>query len=213
VDLAQGSPHPDIDESALIDQARAGDRQAMTCLLGSVQDRVFSVCQRMLRNRDDAIEVAQDTMVKAIQNLESFEGDAKFSTWITRIAMNQSVSRLRRMRIRQTSSLDQNCSGSKNNDDSLTLRHFLTDSREQSPDQRVETEEAIERLREAMNQLDESSRSMLVLRDLEGMDYAQMAEVLEIPIGTVKSRLFRARLALRALMETTDNTTAQSTLP
>lgn len=209
--MTQSSVHPEADESVLIDRARSGNREAMQSLLTSVEQRVYSVCHRMLRNPDDAIEVAQDTMVKAIQNLDHFEGSAKFSTWITRIAMNQAVSRMRRLRVRQAGSLDQDDSRADLRGGGLSLRHFLADAREQTPHERVESSEQIELLRLAISRLDESARSMLVLRDFEEMDYAEIAEVLEIPIGTVKSRLFRARLALRSLMETTDHPEAQNT--
>lgn len=209
--MTQSSVHPEADESVLIDRARSGNREAMQSLLTSVEQRVYSVCHRMLRNPDDAIEVAQDTMVKAIQNLDRFEGSAKFSTWITRIAMNQAVSRMRRLRVRQAGSLDQDDSRADLRGGGLSLRHFLADAREQTPHERVESSEQIELLRLAISRLDESARSMLVLRDFEEMDYAEIAEVLEIPIGTVKSRLFRARLALRSLMETTDHPEAQNT--
>ena len=183
----------------LLSRIRKGDRGALGELLQAHQTRLYNVCLRMLCHRDDAAEVVQDAMLKIVQNIDRFRGDAQVTTWMTRIAMNQSISRLRRRKLRKTVSLDANSTQSANqhHDQASALRQQLADSREPSPTSRVEQNEQLGQLQVALGRLDDDFRAVLVLRDIEQMDYQQMADVLDVPVGTIKSRLFRARLALR----------------
>ena len=187
------------DDSALVAAARRGEAGAMDRLLRSHQQRVYRVCLRMLSNRDDAAEAAQDALVKVMESLDGFRGEARFTTWITRIAMNQAITRLRRRRVRDTVSLDSPArSAARGPDDQASaLRLHLAESREPEPSARVEQEDELRVVSEALAGLEEGFRAVLVLRDVEQMDYQAIGEALEVPVGTVKSRLFRARLALR----------------
>ena len=116
--------------------------------------------------------------------------------------MNQSISHLRKRRVRRSISLDQPVGRENDSDDQASaLRHQLADTREPAPDLRVQEEEMLARLQQAMANLDDDFRAVLVLRDIEQLDYAQISQTLDIPTGTVKSRLFRARLALRQEMD------------
>jgi RNA polymerase sigma-70 factor (ECF subfamily) len=137
-------------------------------------------------------------MLRVIQHLAEFEGRSDLSTWVTRIAMNQSLTRLRQRKLRKTASLD---AESGNGDEGPTLGQTLSDERELTGDSSVELAEDLTLLQEGIRELDEEFRSVIVLRDLQEMDYAQIASVLNVPVGTVKSRLFRARAALRSWME------------
>ena len=197
------------DETALLERARRGDPAALGQLLRGQQDRVYNVCLRMVSHPDDAAELAQDAMVKAIQKIADFRGDAKLSTWMTRIAMNLAISHLRKRKLRKTASLDSaagnGAPGSDSDSETATLAARLPETRELSPDHRVEQEEMLDHLQRAIDRLDEDQRAVLVLRDLEQMDYAQIGQVLDLPEGTVKSRLFRARLALRERMNPVAN--------
>lgn len=188
------------DEQALIDKVLGGDRAALGELLRGCERRLYNVCLRMVSNRDDAAELTQDAMVKIVQNLDSFRGDARLTTWMTRIAMNLCLSHLRKRKHRQTVSLSQNTSAPAGGDSMPRLADRLEDPAEPGPDSRVQQGEMLDRLQSAIDQLDDDQRAVLVLRDLEQLDYLQIAQNLELPVGTVKSRLFRARLALRELM-------------
>lgn len=186
-------------DAKLIQAARQGDREALGQLLQRHQQRIFNICLRMVSHRDDAIELAQDVMVKIIEHIADFKGQAALSTWITRIAMNQSISHLRKRKLRQTTSLD---TAATDPDDPLSpLREQLTDTREPTPAKGVQNREMLMHLKQALGQIDEDFRAVMVLRDFQQMDYQQIAEVLEMPVGTVKSRLFRGRLALRKIMQ------------
>lgn len=185
-------------EQALLAKARKGDQHALGSLLVAYQDRLYSVCLRMVSHPDDAAEVCQDVLLKVVQGIGRFRGESGLATWMTRIAMNQSISHLRKRRIRRTVSLDQpSRSDPAGDDQASSLRHQLADSREPGPDQCVQDSEMLERLQQAIANLDDDFRAVLVLRDIEQLDYATIGQTLDIPVGTVKSRLFRARLALR----------------
>ncbi len=192
-------------EQQLAQQAAGGDHAALARLLELFERRVYNLCLRMLHHRDDAAEAAQDTLVKVIEHLPSFENRSEVGTWIYRIAMNQCLTRLRQRQNRPTVSLD--AMGGSHSHHSSGQPHAPSVAgklpgapgreRELSPAQRVERDELLGLLQVALARLDEAFRSVLVLRDLEGMDYQQISQVLQLPEGTVKSRLFRARLALR----------------
>ena len=200
--MAQPLPITD-DNAALVAAARRGDPDALSKLCEAHQQRVYRVCLRMLGHRDDAAEAAQDALVKIMESIEDFRGEARFSTWVTRIAMNQSIGTLRRRRVRRWVSLDAppghaaDARGGAGDDQAASLRLRLAQSREPRPDSRVETQDEVRALVDALAELDESFRAVLVLRDVEQMDYHDIGQALDLPLGTVKSRLFRARLALR----------------
>lgn len=193
----------------LLERVRRGDRAAMGALLQEHQGRLYNVLLRMVSNRDDAAELTQEVLLKIVQHIDDYRGQAELTTWMTRIAMNEAISHLRKRKLRQTVSLDgrsdaagggSNSRGWSDDDQATALRRRLADDREPGPAECVEKKEGLERLRLAIAGLDEEFRAVLVLRDIDEMDYAQIAEVLSVPVGTVKSRLFRARLALREKM-------------
>ncbi|MCE9591225.1 MAG: sigma-70 family RNA polymerase sigma factor [Planctomycetes bacterium] len=185
-------------ESEILADVRRGDMAALGELLEIHQTRVFNCCFRMVGNRDDASELTQDAMLKAIEHIHGFNGQSRFSTWITRIAMNLSISHLRKRKLRKAASLDATYGGNGTPDDQGTsLRQKIPDTREPAADWSVQQKELMAHLHTALSRVEDDFRAVLVLRDIEEMDYDQIADVLAIPSGTVKSRLFRARLALR----------------
>lgn len=195
-------------DAVLLERARGGDRVALGALLTEHEAMLFAVCLRTLGDRETARDITQDTLVKAIQSLEFFDGRSRFSTWITRIAINACLSHLRKQRLRKHASLDapagrgsgrggfSGSSGSGGSGISQTLH-----SMEPEPGSRIEQEETLECLDRAMARIDPEQRVLLSLRDVRGLDYARIADALGVPVGTVKSRLFRARAALREAME------------
>lgn len=187
-------------EVQLVDAHRRGDPDALSELLQSYQRRVYSVCYRMVRDPDLAADLAQDSLVKLIEGLEQYDGRAKLSTWVIRITMNCCITHLRRQKFRRHASLD----AARDRADEAGERSISREpeqDRELSADRRIEQEETRARLHQAMLVLDPDMRAILVLRDMQGLEYEQLAEVFDIPIGTVKSRLYRARETLRELME------------
>ena len=188
---------PDITDDALVVAAAGGQAEALGQLLQRYQSRLYQVCLRMVSNRDDAAEVCQDAMLKIVQHIGDFRSGSAVSTWMIRIAMNLSISHLRKRKLRRTASLDAAYGGDDGDARPATLGLRLADDGEPGPEHRVQTNEMIARLHDALGRLDEEFRSVLVLRDIEQMDYQGIADTLSLPVGTVKSRLFRARLALR----------------
>lgn len=192
-------------DSALLERARGGDRAALGELLTSHEEMLFAVCLRTLGDRDTARDITQDALVRAIQSLDSFDGRSRFSTWLTRIAINACLSYLRKQRLRKHASLDAPMgrgSGSGGRSDFSGQRIGQTlPGREPEPVSRIEQDETLECLDRAMARIDPEQRILLSLRDVRGLDYARIADALGIPVGTVKSRMFRARAALREAME------------
>jgi RNA polymerase sigma-70 factor (ECF subfamily) len=189
----------------LVRDAQAGDREAMGRLLTTYQHRIHAVCYRMLGNREDALDLTQDALANIIRGLASYDRRSAFSTWAIRVAMNACLSHLRKQRLRRHASLDDELTG-------RPLSDSLTGSTEPSALERVEHAERHEMLQEALLQLDPEMRAMLVLRDGRGLEYREIAQVFDIAVGTVKSRLFRARLALREAIEAADRSIADEGL-
>ena len=196
-------------ELQLLEVYRAGGSHAHSALrelLSAYQRRIYSVCLRMVRRPEDAADITQDVLLKLVENLSSYDGRSKLSTWIIRVAMNASLSHLRRQKTRETRSLD---AGSRIDVDSgaAPAEHRTPmpgggpASREPSPLQGVQQDQQRTLVLRALESLDADTRAILVLRDMQDMDYQQLAKVFDVPIGTVKSRLFRARAAFREAIE------------
>jgi RNA polymerase sigma-70 factor (ECF subfamily) len=176
-------------------------------LLARYQDRLFGVCIRMVNDRDMAADLTQDAMVKIIEGLSSYDGRAKLSTWMIRVTMNVCLSKLRSEKLRRHASLDgmgarEGRSGEQFAD--VRLGTSGATGGELRPDRGVIRGEGHARVAQALCGLPLDQRSLLVLRDCRNLDYEQIAEILDVPVGTVKSRLFRARAALREALEAQD---------
>ncbi len=187
-----------LEELQLIDAHRGGDPGALGRLLRAYQRRLYSVCFRMVRDEHDARDLTQDAMLKVMQGLEGYDGRSKFSTWVIRVTMNTCLSHLRKQRLRRHGSLEAGWAESATGG---PWRSRGGTSGEPSPEGRVQQDEMRAVLGTALHGLDPEMRAVLVLRDLQDLAYDRIAEILEVPVGTVKSRLFRARLALRAAVE------------
>lgn len=177
---------PDVPDRELVDRARRGDRDAFGTLVVRHQDRLYTAVLRFCGDAEDARDIVQRAFVNAWRRLESFKGDSAFSTWMYRIAFNESVSFRREGGRRKHVSL----SG-----DDADSRPEPTDDRR--PADRLESSESCAQVQEALNQLDPEERKILILKELEDRSYDDIADILGIPKGTVRSRLFRAREALR----------------
>ena len=182
-------------ELQLVEAHRDGDPAAMGTLLEAYQRRIYSICYRMVRDEHEARDLTQDAMLRVIQGLDSYDGRSKLSTWVIRVTMNTCLSHLRKQKLRRHGSLD---AGSENATSGPLDPRSLG---ELSPAGRVELAEMRIMLGRALLCLDPDMRAVLVLRDMQELEYGKIAKALEVPIGTVKSRLFRARVALRAAVE------------
>jgi RNA polymerase sigma-70 factor (ECF subfamily) len=179
-----------IDEDhELLESWRAGSSEALETLFKRHEKRVFGICLRMLNNPEVAADVAQDAFVRIYEGLSSFDGRARFSTWMVRVTLNSVYSYLRRERLRRHAPLPEP-------DEGRDPR-----SREPSPSSSIEREGLRSDVFIALGTIDLDARAILVLRDLQGLEYSDIAEVIGTPIGTVRSRLFRARAALRRSLE------------
>jgi len=183
-------------DALLVRQIQSGQLHAFTELVGKYQDRIFNTCWRICGHQEDARDLTQEVFLKALESIDGFRGKSAFYTWIYRIAVNMSLSHKRRARTRGTLSLSID-------DDSQAadLLEMMADPDAVDPAQESESRETNQRVAAALLELDGEHRCVLVLRDVEGLAYQDIADVLELAVGTVKSRIFRARLALRKLME------------
>lgn len=182
-----------------------GSRAAWGDLLTRYQDRLFSVCLRMVNNRETAADLTQDAFVKVLQGLDTWDGRSKLSTWIIRVTMNVCLSHLRAAKLRKTTSLDDGLSpslvrGMESGQRKPTSSLGFADG-EPGPDEGVQSQDQKRRVLAALASLEPDQRAIIVLRDVQGLDYDQIAAALEVAVGTVKSRLFRARLAFRERLE------------
>ena len=179
------------DELALVHAAKAGDLQAFEQLVRRYDRNVFRIAQHITQNREDAEDVVQDAFLKAFQNLEGFQENSKFYTWLVRIAVNEALMKLRRRRPGQMVSLDEDI---RTEDDSVP--RDVADWAP-NPEQLYDQGELRDILQKTVQGLPASFRTVFVLRDVEGLSTEETAEALQLSIPAVKSRLLRARLQLR----------------
>jgi len=192
--------HVSINDAVLIEQYRNGDSAAMEQLVLKYQNRIYNVILKICADPDDAAELTQETFVKVIVNLDKFEGRSGFYTWAFRIAVNLTLNYCQRNSRLAFKSLD----AEQQQDDSQVkqvLKDFLSDDSSPDPAVEVQNKELHRIAAKALMGLDETHRAVIVLRDIEGMSYARIAEVLDIELGTVRSRLSRARSKMRDILE------------
>ncbi len=182
-----------------LSQLKRGHWSVMEDLVRRYQDRLFAAVLRIVGHPEDAADLVQETFVRAMQNVAKFEGKSTLYTWLFRIAINLSLSHRRAQRYRTAASLDNSPheGGEDLNQQAASLRRQLSQTTELDPAAAAEIHIEHEKLLEALAKLEPDFRAIIVLRDVEDCDYEQIAEILELPVGTVKSRLFRARAALR----------------
>lgn len=171
-------------EAETLRRAQAGDRAAFGDFVHLTQDRLYTVLVRIMGDREEARELAQESYLKALLGLPGFRNNAAPYTWLYRIAVNLAIGRLRKVRRQRTFSLD-----------AASIDRPAQPSL--GPESVVLDRERNQQVLAALGRLDSEYRAVLVMRDIDGLEYKEISDVLELPIGTVKSRIFRARLALR----------------
>jgi len=181
--VSPSPPEPRISDETLVRDAQRGDVDAFSELVTRYQDRVYNTVYRMCNNHADALDCCQAAFLRAFEALPRYEARSSFFTWIFRIAVNAAISQRRARRSRPVQPLE----------DAAVIAIPAREGPEAAPDLQAERASVAE----ALAGLEEDYRAAVVLRDVEGLDYSQIAEVLNVPVGTVKSRLHRGRQILR----------------
>lgn len=189
-----------IDDALLVKQCWQGDSAAMGRLILKYQNRIYNVILKICADPDDAAELTQETFVKVIENIDKFQGRSSFYTWAFRIAVNLTLNYCQRNARLGFSSLDTE-QEKYYSQATRVLKEFLSDDSSPDPAAVAQNRELCEIAVQSLMKLDDAQRSVVVLRDIEGMSYAQIASVLDIELGTVRSRLSRARTKLRQILE------------
>lgn len=179
-------------ESTLVAEAKEGNAEAFTVLMNQYERNIFRLALNITSNKEDAEDVLQETFLKAYTHLGRFQGNSRFYTWVVRIAVNESLMKLRKRRSDRQVSLDEKL---ETDDDSLLPREIVDWG--DNPEQRYAKTEWQEILAEATQSLEPAFRTVFTLRDVEQLSTEETAEALGLSVPAVKSRLLRARLKLR----------------
>jgi RNA polymerase sigma-70 factor (ECF subfamily) len=183
------SPTPpglgELPDRELVQRCRSGEPSAFNELVARHQDRVYAGVLRFCGNAEDAADIVQRAFINAYRKIGDFKGDAAFSTWIYRIAFNQAIS-FRRENRRTTVSIH-----------GREEERGIEPAETPNPGEKMESEETGRKVQQALDQLEEADRQIILLKDLQGHSYDDIAAILQVPKGTVRSRLHRARLELK----------------
>ena len=176
----------------LIQKAQKGDTNAFGTLVASYEKFIFNVACKMFSNSEDASDIAQEALIKAYKNIDKFDFNSSFSTWLYRITVNACIDEMRRRKGRESISIDAE-------DEESGLAVQIEDT-SLGAEERVIQNETVSEVRAAIDKLSEEHKAVIILRDLQDMTYEQVAQTLDLSIGTVKSRLARARKSLKDII-------------
>ncbi|MBX3118974.1 MAG: sigma-70 family RNA polymerase sigma factor [Fimbriimonadaceae bacterium] len=194
MDLGQGSSNDRATELALVERCRKQDDEAFAKLVDVFQNRLFGFVRRMVHDREEAMDITQETFIRAYQSISRFDGRSSLRTWLFRIAHNLCIDRARKADRRP---IEYALDGLADTDDAFEV----ADSR-WNPETGMLDDELRKVVEDGVAGMSEKLRSVLLLHDRESLQYEEIAEILKIPIGTVKSRLFLARAHLQQVMTT-----------
>jgi RNA polymerase sigma-70 factor (ECF subfamily) len=186
------------DDLEYVSLCKKGDADAFEVLVRRHEKRMFNIAYRVIGNYDEAGEVVQDAFIAAYKNIKGFKGEARFTTWLYAICINLSRNRLKRLKTRHYRE------GRSLDDPIMTPDgELLADppSSEPSALDKLEARDVQQKVQLCINALDAEFREVIVLRDIQGFSYEEISAMLKKPVGTVKSRLFRAREAMRACLQ------------
>ena len=183
---------PADSDAMLVERAVAGDQKAFELLVIKYQRRIQRLIGRMVRDVDLVEDIAQETFIRAYRALAQFRGEAQFYTWLYRIAVNTAKKAL--MDLKRNPTVSENAYKSADDDETSAIENELTSS--ETPDAVLASKEIAEIINAAMEALPEELRQAITLREIEGLSYEEIADAMNCPIGTVRSRIFRAREAI-----------------
>lgn len=185
----------DKQEILLIEKAKNGDIEAFESLIRQSEKIVYNIAYRMLNNSEDVKDISQEVFIKVYKNLKNFDEKSAFSTWIYRIAVNTCIDEIRKRKGKQTISIEEELQ----QEDGAIKKQIPVQA--ETPEEDYIKKEQKEELLSAVEELSQTHKTVLTLRDLEGFSYAEIAEITETSVGTVKSRLSRAREQLKNILE------------
>ncbi len=184
-------------EKKLIEKAISGDHQAFEHLILKYEKKIYAIGFKVFKNEQDAYDVAQEICIKVYHKLHQFQFDSAFSTWLYRLATNTAIDEYRKMKRR----MNHEMSSDKSIHEDETIKIEIKDSSD-TPEQSVLRQEQVTLVWQALNELKDKQKNIIVMKDIEGKSYEEIAEELDIGLGTVKSRLARARKALKNVLLT-----------
>ncbi|MBQ2614613.1 MAG: sigma-70 family RNA polymerase sigma factor [Clostridia bacterium] len=182
------------EEKALIQRAQNGDTHAFEILVQEYQTRIFSIAYRMMQNQEDAADLTQEILLKLFKNLDKFRGNSKFSTWVYRVATNSCLDALKKAKRQSAYSLDKAIETEEG-----TLLGEIPD-KGSMPQELAEKKAMIEAVRLGILKLSKEHQRVIVLREVEGFSYEEIAQILNCSVGTVKSRINRGRENLKKIL-------------
>lgn len=185
-----------MNEQLLLEKAKAGDTAAFEELIDSYLKKIFNLAYRIIGDYDDAADLAQDALIRIFRSISGFKEQSSFSTWVYRITTNVCLDEIRKRKNKKVLSLDEEI----HMEDGDLKRQIMSD--DPQPDEVAETEELRSIINNAISSLPEDQRIVISLRDIQGLSYEEISEVLDCPVGTVKSRINRSRQALKNVLST-----------
>ncbi|HPT75149.1 MAG TPA: sigma-70 family RNA polymerase sigma factor [Defluviitaleaceae bacterium] len=182
------------EEKLLVKRAKKGNISAFEELIIEHESKVYNIAYRILNNEEDAKDLSQEVFIKAFNSLHKFREDSSFSTWLYRIAMNTYIDELRKRKGRESYSIDRDIQ----TDEGTIPREFQ--DKQLNPEEELMNKELASQIQWALNHLSETYKEVIILRDFQGFDYKQISQILGCSLGTVKSRISRARTELKNVL-------------
>ena len=177
-------------DSELVERAQQGEGYAFDILVKRYQSKVTQLVYRYVRDTDTALDLVQDIFFKIFKNLVKFKGESKFSSWLFRVAINDCIDHIRRVKVRKEQSLD-----------SFQQTGFdIADNHESNAQATFEAEDEYQRIKEALDNLPATQKTVVVMKIYQDMTFDQIAEILDEPVSTIKSRLYKALSSLGSIM-------------
>lgn len=181
------------DEKKLIKKSISGDVQSFEILISRYQKMAYNIAYRIMGNEEDAKDMAQESFIKIFRYIKNFRMDSSFSTWMYRIVMNTCKDELRKKKLKVIS-IDKPIETS---DGSMQMD---IEDKSRTPEELLESKETSEEVQEALSQISDNNRIVVVLRDIKGFSYSEISDIIEVPVGTIKSRINRGRHELKTLL-------------